>query len=71
MTGISKKGFEIISAFLIFCFYLKWQPWANCLHLPLFVLWSALCGTIIGLSEHTRTMSAVMIALLLALFPMS
>ena len=61
--------YAFISAFLIFCFYLKWQPWASRLHLPLFVLGSALCGAVIAMSEHKLIMNSVMIALLLASIP--
>lgn len=34
----------LIGAFLLFCLFLKWQPWNSRLHLPLFVLWSPLIG---------------------------
>lgn len=27
-----------VGAFLLFCFYLKWQPWSSRFHLPLFVM---------------------------------
>lgn len=30
--------------FVLFCSYLKWQPWHSRLHLPLFVLWSPVVG---------------------------
>lgn len=59
----------IISAASLFCFLLKWQPWASRLHLPLFVLSSSLAGTVMGMSGHKRTAHAVMIILLLAAVP--
>jgi 4-amino-4-deoxy-L-arabinose transferase-like glycosyltransferase len=30
----------LLAAFLLFAFYVKWQPWGSRLQLPLFVLWS-------------------------------
>lgn len=38
----------LIAGFVLFCAVLKWQPWHTRLHLPLFVLWSAVAGTVLG-----------------------
>lgn len=56
----------VVGGFLIFCFYLKWQPWNSRLHLPLFVLASAFVAP--ALSEWKRSglvlsVAAVLVAL--------
>jgi hypothetical protein len=38
----------LVSAFLLFVSYLKWQPWHTRLHLPLFILWSPLVGLVLS-----------------------
>ncbi len=38
--------FSCGTAFLLFCLFLRWQPWASRLHLPVFVLCSALFGLV-------------------------
>jgi hypothetical protein len=38
----------VTAAFLLFAFYLKWQPWISRLHLPLFVLWSPVVGVLLA-----------------------
>ena len=37
-----------VISFLLFCAIFKWQPWNTRLHLPLFVLWAALGGTLLS-----------------------
>ena len=37
----------LMVAFLIFCSYLKWNPWNSRLHLTLFVLWSPLIAVVL------------------------
>lgn len=34
----------LVFAFILFCLFIRWQPWHSRLHLPFFVLWSALIG---------------------------
>jgi hypothetical protein len=38
----------LIAAFIIFCAYLKWQPWHSRLHLPLFILWMPLVSAMLA-----------------------
>jgi hypothetical protein len=37
----------LVVSFLVFCLYLKWQPWHSRLQLPLFVLWSPLIALVL------------------------
>ncbi len=39
-------GAALVGGFLLFCFYLRWQPWHCRLHLPLFVLGSVLVALV-------------------------
>lgn len=34
----------LVFAFILFCLYIRWQPWNSRLHLPFFILWSPLIG---------------------------
>jgi 4-amino-4-deoxy-L-arabinose transferase-like glycosyltransferase len=38
----------ILAGFLLFCGYLRWQPWHQRLHLPLLVLAAPLAGLVLG-----------------------
>jgi hypothetical protein len=40
----------LLVAFLAFCAGLRWQPWHTRLHLPLFILWAAPVGVLLGRS---------------------
>jgi Dolichyl-phosphate-mannose-protein mannosyltransferase len=54
----------LVGAFVVFGWYLKWQPWHSRLHLPLFVLWSPLIGRMLGPHRRTATtVAAVLLAL--------
>jgi hypothetical protein len=41
-------GVGLVCAFLGFCAVFRWQPWHTRLHLPLFVLWAAPIGAVLG-----------------------
>ncbi|MCE5276689.1 MAG: glycosyltransferase family 39 protein [Planctomycetaceae bacterium] len=57
-------GAAIAGGLLLFCFFLKWQPWHTRLHLPLLVLGSALTAVVL---EHLagRWIGGAIVALLL------
>ena len=40
----------LLVAFVAFCAGLRWQPWHTRLHLPLFILWAAPVGVLLGQS---------------------
>lgn len=61
--------YAVTAAFLLFSFLLKWQPWASRLHLPLFVFWSPVVGTVLGSLKQRIIVHSVVIALLLASLP--
>jgi len=52
-------------AFLAFCLVLRWQPWHTRLHLPLFLLWAAPLGAIVGRTWPRRVVQ-FLAALLIA-----
>ncbi len=59
---------SLVAAFLLFSFYLKWQPWNNRLRLPLLVLWSAAVGLALsGVRRKWIANACLLLALLGAL----
>ncbi|MBI5763526.1 MAG: glycosyltransferase family 39 protein [Planctomycetes bacterium] len=59
----------VVAGFLLFCGYLRWQPWNSRLHLPLFVLAAPLIGSAFD-GRRSFARSAIMILLLAGVFPL-
>lgn len=59
----------LLAAFLLFCFYLKWQPFGSRLQLPLFVTWSAIIGLILSDVRGKKLANSIMVLLLIASLP--
>ncbi len=53
----------LILAFVLFCGFLKWQPWHSRLHLPLFILFSPIVGLV-----QVRILKKNMVILLMLFF---
>ncbi len=59
----------LVVAFVLFIACLKWQPWHSRLHLPLFVLWSPLIGSVVSRSVSRKWVTSLAAILLLAAIP--
>ena len=59
----------LVAAFVLFCVVLRWQPWNTRLHLPFFVLWAAVTGTVLTRLWTRSTTNALGVLLLLAAVP--
>ena len=59
----------LLAAFLVFCALLRWQPWHTRLHLPLFVLGSALIGVCLERMRPAFLASGLAILLLMLATP--
>jgi hypothetical protein len=59
----------LVAGFLLFSLLLRWQPWNSRLMLPLFVLASAVAGSVLGDVPRRLPMAALAIGLTLAATP--
>jgi 4-amino-4-deoxy-L-arabinose transferase-like glycosyltransferase len=59
----------LVGAFLLFSWYLKWQPWGSRLLLPLCLLATPLCGAVLSAIPQKTLANAVPALLLLAVLP--
>lgn len=57
----------LVTAFVLFCLILRWQPWHSRLHLPLFVLGAPVVGIV--LARRPRLGRMVAVGLLVAAVP--
>jgi hypothetical protein len=56
-------------AFVIFCAYLRWQPWHSRLHLPLFVLWSPIISVVVSRTFGTFLCATLAWVLFISAYP--
>jgi hypothetical protein len=59
----------LVVAFILFCFYLKWQPWNSRLQLSLFILWSSLIGLFLAQFRVHWIADLCLVVLLLGAVP--
>ena len=60
----------LLVGFVLFCLYLKWQPWHSRLHLPLFILWSPPIGLWLSQVRARNTANLVVAIMIFGAVPM-
>lgn len=68
-VSVSIYASSLLLAFVLFCAYLKWQPWHSRLHLPLFVLFSPFLGLVFSRFPNARITNLLMVLLILMALP--
>lgn len=58
-----------VSAFFIFCFFIKWNPWNSRYHLPFFVLFSPVIAIVLSRISNHRITNFIGVFLILSSFP--
>jgi hypothetical protein len=66
---LGSYAFSLVAAFLLFSFYLRWQPWNSRLNLPLFVLWSPFVALAFASVGDVKLGAAVALVLVLTSVP--
>ena len=59
----------LLVASVLFCIYLKWQPWNSRLHLPLFILWAPFIGLSFSRIRLHKIVNLCIVLLLLNTIP--
>jgi hypothetical protein len=59
----------LVTAFLLFCWALKWQPNHSRVHLSLFVLWSPIIALALSRIQKVRVAQTIVLALVVASLP--
>ncbi len=57
-------GLVVLACFLMFCGYIKWNPWHSRLHQTMFILWAPVFGVVLGAGRRWigAALSLVLIA---------
>lgn len=75
LFGAAKRGrtsiiqyyvLSLLTAYLVFCFCLRWNIWITRLHLPLLVLWSAAIATALSGTVLARSRTGIVVLLVVA-----
>ncbi len=67
--SILPYALAVTAGLLLFCIMLRWQPWATRLHIPLFIIFSALTGFIVPNTCKTWITGCMITLLSIASFP--
>jgi hypothetical protein len=69
LRSASVLALGLVTAFILFCAVLRWQPWHTRVHLSSFVLWAAVSGTVLSRLWTRSATTTLGVLLLLAALP--